>query len=291
MGHPPIVPGGLPPIPPRGAPLETGDPPEESWNRVATRYREYWSPRFRPYLEAAIEAFRPAAEGPLAVPGCGPGDEVFLLARKFPDRSIIATDPSRTMVALVWERMRAEGTGHIVATAGSADNISAFVRQAAGVFSAFTLQLLPNPLAALANWSSVLRTGGSITAIFWPRTAPGSTLEGLQAAIRPETDEERLDWESQTIESLPRIGLRLARDEIVTREMEHGSPGEYFQELVDSGPLQSLELRLGREAVERSKARWLQGHGLVERGGRWVHSPPARLWTLERAEGSEPGHH
>jgi SAM-dependent methyltransferase len=263
---------------------------EEAWNRVAARYREYWSPRFRPYLEAAVAAFRPAAEGPLAVPGCGPGDEVFLLARRFPGRSIIATDPSRAMVALVWERMRAEGAGHIVATVGAAETLPAFVRQAAGVFSAFTLQLLPNPLAALASWSSVLAAGGSIAAIFWPRKAPGSTRERLQAAVQPETGEERLDWEDRTLEALPRIGLRLARDEIVTREMEHGSPEEYFRELVDSGPLQGFAMKSGREAVERAKARWLEAHGLVERAGRWVHSPPARLWTLERAEGFEPGH-
>lgn len=279
----------------RGAPLETGarDAPrvvEEAWNRVAARYREYWSPRFRPYLEVAVDAFTPAPEGPLAVPGCGPGDEVFLLARRFPGRSIIATDPSRAMIAMVWQRMRVEGTGHAVATVGSADNLSAFVRQAGGVFSAFTLQLLPNPLAALASWSSVLRSGGSITVIFWPRKAPGSAIDRLQAAIQPETAEERLDWEDQTLESLPRIGLRLARDEIVAREMEHRSPEEYFQELVDSGPLQGLEMRFGREVVERSKARWLASHGLVERGGRWVHSLPARLWTLERVEGFEPGH-
>jgi SAM-dependent methyltransferase len=280
----------------RGAPLETGarDDPrvaEEAWNRVAARYGEYWSPRFRPYLEAAIDAFAPAPEGPFAVPGCGPGDEVFLLAKRFPDRSIVATDPSKAMVAIVWQRMGTEGSGHVVASVGSADNLSAFVRQAAGVFSAFTLQLLPNPLAALASWSSVLGSGGSITAIFWPRTASGSSIERLQTAIQPETGEERLDWEDQTLESLPRIGLRLARDEIVCREMEHGAPGEYFQELVDSGPLQGLEMRFGKEVVERSKARWLEAHGLVERGGRWVHSVPARLWTLERVEGFEAEHH
>ena len=56
---------------------------EEAWDSVAPGYADYWSPRLRPFLHRALESFAPAPAGPLAVPGCGPGDEVLELAQRY----------------------------------------------------------------------------------------------------------------------------------------------------------------------------------------------------------------
>ena len=50
---------------------------EEAWSAVAPGYEEYWSPRLQPFIERAIAAFAPAVAGPLAIPGCGPGEEAL----------------------------------------------------------------------------------------------------------------------------------------------------------------------------------------------------------------------
>ena len=262
---------------------------EAAWSRVAEGYAQYWSPRFRPYLLDAIEALRPPSEGPLGVPGCGPGNEVLLLAERFPGRPIIATDPSTGMLGILWSALRTRGIAHVVASSGGAESLSAFVRQAAGVLSCFSLQLLPNPLAALADWSRALRPGGRIAALFWPRDIRDSAPGRLQDAIEKGTGERRSPWEDTVIQALPRIGLRLASDRTLAHEMAHASPEEYFDELVRSGPLQALEMRLGREALERCRAAWLEGETSGARP--WKHEPPARLWELERVEGFEPEHH
>ena len=256
---------------------------------MAQRYAEYWSPRFRPYLVDAAGALRPGPEGPLAVPGCGPGDEVLLLAERFPDRSIIATDPSAGMLGILWAALRARGIAHVVASAGGAESLSAFVRQAAGVLSCFSLQLLPNPLAALADWSRALRPGGRIAALHWPRKPEDSAVGRIREAIERVTGERRADWEDVALEALPRIGLRLVADRTLAHEMVHASAEEYFDELVRSGPLQALEMRFGSDTVAKCRAAWLEGETPGARP--WRHAPPARLWELERVEGFEADHH
>jgi ubiquinone/menaquinone biosynthesis C-methylase UbiE len=223
------------------------------------------------------------------VPGCGPGEEVLLLAERFPGRQIVATDPSAGMLGIVWSALRARGVAHVVASAGGAETLSAFVRQAAGVLSCFSLQLLPNPLAALADWSRALRPGGRIAALFGPRKPDDSAVGRLHRAIETVTGERRAEWEDIALEALPRIGLRLVSDRTVAHAMVHASADEYFDELVLSGPLQALEMSAGPDAVARSRAAWLEGGTSAARP--WKHEPPARLWELERLEGFEPDHH
>ena len=279
-----------PATPPAGkAPSETAGLRYEAWDFVAKRYQEYWCPRFRPYWKAALDGLQPASSGPIAVPGCGPGDEVFLLLKRHPDRSIVATDASQAMIRLLWASLRTSGASSVLASVGPAENLSDFVRQAAGVFSSFCLQLLQSPIAALADWSLALRAGGAMAVLFWPRPPPGTVAERLQAALTSVSGEERPDWEGQALESLSHLGLRLVRDEAVLHEMAHLSPEEYFDQLVESGPLQVFKRRFGSSAVQESRARWLRDHGLERKGGRWVHQPAARLWVMEQGERTE-GH-
>jgi SAM-dependent methyltransferase len=254
----------------------------EAWDFVAEGYQAYWCPRFRPYWEEALDEFQPPPLGPLAVPGCGPGEEVLLLLKRHPDRSIVATDPSQVMIRLVWGRLRASGASSVLANVGAAESLSDFVRQAAGVFSSFSLQLVECPIAALKDWSLALRAGGSIAVLFWPKPLPGTVADRLQAALTSVSGEARPDWEGRALECLSQLGLRLVGDEMLLHEMEHQSPEEYFDRLVASGPLQLFLRRFGRMAVEESRRLWLRDHGLERKGDRWVHRPPARLWVMER---------
>ncbi|MBI4603266.1 MAG: methyltransferase domain-containing protein [Planctomycetes bacterium] len=254
---------------------------EESWSSVAAGYREYWCPRLRPYLERAVELLRPLPHGPIAVPGCGPGEEVLLLAAKHPGRAIVATDPARGMLELLWAELRSRGLWHVLAAPGVAQDLSGSVLQAAAVLSCFTLQLLEDPRVALADWATCLRRGAAVTALFWPRPAPETPHGRLQAVIQRRTAEARPDWEPGALEALPSLGLRLVHDERVARTMEHASPEEYFERLVQAGPLQALLRRRGTGVIAQCRSDWLEDHGLVRKGGRWAHAPEARLWVLE----------
>ncbi|HVR76431.1 MAG TPA: class I SAM-dependent methyltransferase [Planctomycetota bacterium] len=262
----------------------------EAWDLVSDGYQRYWSPRFRPYLVRAVAAFEPAPAGPLAVPGCGPGEEVLLLAAKHTDRSILAMDISPRMVLTLQASLRQRSLGNVLASVGLADEVSSRLRQAAGVLSAFGLQLLPDPAAALADWSAALRVGGSAAALFWPKPVPRTPFARLANAIEAATGEDRPEWEARTLKTIGAIGLALERNELVSVEMEHSSPEELFDALVRFGPLQVLERRLGSSAVEKARSLWLKDHGLTERGGRWVHAPGARLWVLRKTRAVDEGH-
>jgi len=255
---------------------------QDAWNQAAQGYLAYWSPRFEPYLRRAVEAFRPAPLGPLAVEGCGPGDEVLLIARKFPGRTIMATDLSPAMVDLARRRVREAGLESVLVAEDQAGEVAGRIRQAGGVFSSFVLQLLPNPMAVVADWSRALRRDGSITVLFWPRHTGSSAFSRLQRILE-KFEDERAHWEEPVLEALYRLGLRVSLDELVAFDMEHGSPEECWQQLLESGPLRAVERRLGKDRLAEAAQDWLRDHGFERKGDAWVHRPEARLWVLERS--------
>jgi len=264
--------------------------PGETWDAVAAGYAAYWSPRFVPYLRRAVELVRPGPRGPLAVPGCGPGEEVILLHRRFPERVIVATDPSAAMLALLRARLRQEGIGRALTSQGTAESLTGSVLEAAAVLSCFTLQFLPRPLEALADWARALALGGTATALFWPRPAPASAFGRLSAAIESTLGESRPEWEPGVRRELPQLGLQLVHEESLAHEIGHASASELFDRLVDAGPFRALLERHGQAALERCRAAWLRDTGLETRGARVVDRPQATLWVLE-ASGARGGAH
>src|SRR5262245_31063093 len=256
---------------------------EETWNQAAEGYHAYWSPRFEPYLQRAVEVFRPAQEGPLVVEGCGPGDELLMIGRKFPDRTVMATDLSPAMTALARRRVRESGQANVLVAEDQAGQVAGRVRQAAGIFSSFVLQLLPNPMAVVADWSRAIRREGRIAVLFWPRHTGDSAFSRLQRILEKYED-DRPRWEEPVLEALYRLGLQVSLDELVAFEMEHASPSECWSELLRSGPLRMVEHRLGKERLAQVEEDWLKDHGFEKRGAAWVHRPEARLWVLERSD-------
>ena len=258
-----------------------------SWDFVARGYRDYWTPRFRPLVERAIVSLEPPGRGPIAVPGCGPGDEVLLLLKKFPARTIFATDPSREMMALCRESLGAARATTAHVTLGKAEDLSSLIHQAAGVLSCFTLQLLADPAAALQDWSLALRLGGVVSAVFWPEPTAELPFGRLMLALREVTQEARPAWEDFALKSLPRSGLEVLQNERVLAEMEHASPEELFDAIVHRGPLQVLLRRRGPDIIARVREAWLRSHGLERVGAGWKNRVEARLWVLRKV--AEPG--
>jgi SAM-dependent methyltransferase len=206
-----------------------------------------------------------------------------MLAENFPDRCVVATDTAREMVSLLRNDLRERHLGTVLATEGEAENLSAFVRQAAGVLSCFTLDLLPNPVAALSDWSRCLRGGGSLVVIFWTRPRTGSPLARLQSVIQAKTGKGRLLWEARALDRLRWLSLRLIRDERAQFEIPWESPEEYFDALFEAGPLQLVKRRFGLELISECRKAWRVNHGLRRKGSTWVDFPEARLWVLERS--------
>lgn len=270
---------------------------KDAWDAVARAgYADYWSPRFRPLIEKAVERFDPPPRGPLVVPGCGPGDELLLLAQKFPGRATFATDPSPEMVSLALGRVREAGLSSVLVSSGMAEEVSSVVHQAAGIFSAFTLQLVGDPVACLLDWAHALRPGGVIVAVFWPMPSPESVYGRLLAATIAVTGEGPRDWAPQALESFAHAGLTLVSDERLTEHMGHASPDELFSAIVDRGAFQTLLRRKGPDALAAIRARWVTSHGLEKAApgdprGAWICASEARLWKLVKTAEPLGGSH
>jgi SAM-dependent methyltransferase len=256
----------------------------DAWSRVADGYHAYWGPRFRPFLESALDAFSPGP-GPLAAVGCGPGDEVLALAARFPERAIVATDPSRSMLELLRARLGDSGAAaRVTVREEPATDLPDHVQGAGGVFSSFSLQLLPDRIAALGAWRGALGPDGRIACAFWPRQPEEDAWGHLGRAIEASTGKARPAWEPDVLDGLPAVGLRLAEARDLVHPIRYASPEEAWAQLRDACSLQVLLARAGPEATAACERAWLADHGLTPTAdGAWEHRPRARLWLLEPA--------
>jgi SAM-dependent methyltransferase len=260
-------------------------PTVDAWSAVAPGYLDYWVPRFRPFLEDAVAALgaRDLPTGPTAIPGCGPGEEVLLVRSRYPERDVVALDPSGPMLELLRSRVAGDPRARLVQA--DAEAVPAHATGAAAVLSCFTLQLLERPLDALAAWSRALAPGGALVVLFWPRQDPAAPWGRLRPEIEAETGPWREEWEPEVRARLASVGLVLQEDRDVTHPMRHASPEEAWDRLVDSGSLQGLARRVAPDALARCRARWLADHRLVRDGDAFTHTPSARLWVLARDSG------
>lgn len=252
--------------------MSGGDPlVVAAWGSVAEAYASSWAPRFRPFVAEALASFDPDG-GPIWVPGCGPGEEAQLLAERWPDRRVIASDPAPAMVAVA----RAGG-GRVEVFEGAAD--APPKGPLAGIFSSFVLQLLPERAETLRRWASVLAPGARVGIVFWPRQAEDDAWGHLGRAMEG-VGRERPDWESALRDQLPALGLRLLEARDLSHEVSYPSPAEAWRLLCEACSLQVFLRRAGASAAARCRDLWLADSGLTQRGGAWVHRPVARFWQL-----------
>ena len=255
-------------------------PDAAAWEAVAAGYAAYWLPRFRPFLAAAVAALEPGP-GPLWVPGCGPGAEALRLARRFPDRRVMASDPAPTMLAQLRAALERPGApANLEVARAAAHDASALGGPAGGILSTFALQLLQRREEVLTAWARALHPAGRAVVLFWPLQPAGTSWWRLGQAMQAATGEPRHDWEPELEARLPGVGLSLLARRDVIRAIAHPSPETAFQQLVEACSLAGLLRRHGSAAVDRVRAAWLEEHGLSRTPRGWVHRPVARLWVL-----------
>lgn len=252
-----------------------------AWSDVAGGYASGWTERFLPFVSDALAAFAPGP-GPLWVAGCGPGLEARALAARWPERSVLASDPSAEMIALAEAEACPPTLRFELGTEPPAGPLG-------GIFSSFVLQLLPRRDSTLQAWAANLGPTGQIALVFWPRQDDSDAWGHLGRALQSASGEARPDWEEPLRGRLPRLGLRLLDARDLVHEIAYPSPVEAWRLLVEACSVQVFVRRCGPAAAARARALWLADHGLRETPRGFVHSPRARLWILGRAEALPPG--
>ncbi|PRW39171.1 Methyltransferase type 11 [Chlorella sorokiniana] len=259
-----------------------------SWTTVAEGYRSNFVHRFAPWTQDTLQAFVQAGgslpeSGAIAVPACGPGQELPLLAAAFPRHRIVGIDLSEGMAALARQLVQQQGLeGRVEVRVGDASRLDDLA-PLAGVVSVFGLQQMPQPAAVLANWTRALAPGGVLCVCYWPQIVeergPWQLLTALTASFRPQTD-----WEQCIPGHALGEGAQLLQDERISHEMEWRSVSAFWDGMTRAGPWHSRRLAFGDEHMEELRQKFMEQPEYSDPAAPVLHTATARLVCLRRLQ-------
>lgn len=256
-------------------------PIEVAWDEAARGYDAYFSPRFVPYLAAALGTLIGRASdlpnpGSLVVPCAGPGRELGPLARAFPARKILASDWSSEMVKLARENNAR--FSNVSVERADATALRAPAGPVAALYSAFGLQLLPNAAATLTSWLKLLAPRGLAVIVYWPRDTDDGGPFDVMHRLLAETFPNDRSWQGELEASARAASADIREDVRVAFEMKHDDARSVWQALTRLGPLRALAQAKGQALVDQLGARYEAEF----KPGPISHTPEARLLLIER---------
>ncbi|KAL3803309.1 hypothetical protein ACHAW5_009769 [Stephanodiscus triporus] len=286
----------------------------ESWSRISNEYERILVPRFAPWTRDALDALRDAVknEDATTTPArrgkspnalvlcCGPGQELLPIARILgPASRVLGTDLAPGMVDAARRRIEAEleGDGRDDAFRYK-DRVAVEVGDAMTpppgpydvVFSAFGLQQLPRPVAAVESWLDRTEPGGICAFIYWPphppkipgeeETNPFELWGDLVRGKLGKQDGEGA-WD-ENIEAAIRVAEgEIIDDRFITHDIRWKDGRDMFEGMSRAGPWHAMRLRRGDEFVD------LLGEELIAKyppETTLVHAFTARMIVARRVE-------
>ncbi len=259
------------------------------WDEIAEEYHRRWIALNRPLFERTI-ALLPEldVEGPVHVPGVGPGSELPLLAGRYPDRIIEASDPAEEMLALVRRAIAGsplEGRVRLLRR----DLFDPASASAALSCSLFLVHFLRDPVAGgLAQWSTV-RPGGWLAALYFPPLPVGEgPLAALWEAARRLRPREAARWEPALRKALENAGAGEVRFVDLPATWRFTTPGDFRRAMELLPHFAAVRRNLGEETVEQLWGLWEERPGLNPRDSAWEGPVTARLLLAHKRPGGAP---
>ena len=241
----------------------------QSWNAVAGGYARYWVPRFRPWVLHTVDALGTLPPGPVAVPCCGTGAELAVLAARCPDRELVGIDLSPGMIAVARQNAP-PNVRLVVADASSLEGAWA------GVVSCFGLQQLPDPAAALRAWCRALSPGGRLAVAAWTADIQDSgPYDALREPARQLFGGTPRDWGAH-LDAAVEAHAVMVSDALVPYAISHAGPEEFWDAMVSDGPWQPRLRRHPEKTAalrETFLATWPPGP--------FSHTPHARILVAD----------
>lgn len=247
-----------------------------AWNESAEGYDQYFVPRFRPWIEAAVNelvSIWPVnSSGSVLIPCCGTAPEVELLLRQIPDISkIVGLDLSEKMIELAQQRYPQKQVQFFV---GDASAVSLSYKNVDALLSCFGLQQMPAPADVIVDWYKCLTLGGVLSVLWWPPSVGDDSV--FDQARRVSTEffgAQDASWDSAIAPQLLKAGAQLLSDKRLDFEMGHESAQNCLDAFLSSGPWRALSNKVGEEKIAEWRRRVLAE--LPE--GPLRHRPYARL--------------
>lgn len=158
----------------------------ESYDRAATRYRDWWGPVIAATAVRLLDRLGGLLDGQpggqLADVGTGTGVVALAALKRWPQLRVVGIDPSAGMRAVAAEHAAAAGPqaqARLTLVAGDAAAIPLPDASCDAAVSSFVLQLVPNRAAALGEMLRILRPDAQLAAVTW--VGPAEPFEPLDA--------------------------------------------------------------------------------------------------------------
>ncbi|KDD72762.1 hypothetical protein H632_c2930p0 [Helicosporidium sp. ATCC 50920] len=257
----------------------------KSWSEVSTAYEHEFVSKFMPWTETALHHFglRPLPPGTIVVPACGPGQEIPLLAARFPSHKIVGIDLAEGMIERAQKVVDSHNLGsRVKLIASDASTIPASVTgPVAGVFCCFALNQMPRPADVLASWAGALVPGGSAVVVFWP---PVVEMQGPWQVLTDLTlgSASQADWQTDIPERALCQGTVLQADCLVQHAMHWASAKEFYDVMTRAGAWHARRMQYGDAHMAEVEAKFLTA--LSHSGSPLVHHPSARLIALSKPQ-------
>jgi SAM-dependent methyltransferase len=251
-----------------------------AWDEAAEGYGRYFEPRFQPWIADAVTALCEAAppSGTIAVPGCGSGLDLRLLAESMPAHPVVGIDPAPGMCRLA--RARTVDLPRVTVRCEDGTCTDSFPQPCTAILSCFALQLLPDPPGALARWMRTLAPGGILCVQFWPDTTESrGPFADVRRVLETRLPARGRSWETRITDTLTIAGGRILRDATVRHPMHHEDARTFWDAMIRSGPLRTLLLARGDAFVAEARRAYLA----VSPMGALEHEPQARLLVARRS--------
>lgn len=233
------------------------------WDRAAADYEESWARQLRPAQDrllalAALEAGERVLE--LAA---GTGLITFRAARAVgPTGTVIATDISDVMVAMVREEASRQGLDWITAERADAESYPFEADAFDAVLCGLGLMYAPDPIASLNGGVRVLRSGGRFVAAVWGNRSRCGWAEIFPIVERRVTSEVcPLFFQLGTGDALAlrmeAAGYRVTGNERIETVLEYDSADAAIGAAFAGGPVAMAYSRFDEETRTETHAEYL----------------------------------
>ncbi len=285
--------------------------PLEGADRAAAGYLEEWAPRFLPYHTDLVRELALSPGQRVLVTCCGPGAEVFGVARAVGEGGRVrATDARREMVELCARRAGEAGMGQIECAVADAADTSGGPWDA--VVCAFGLWQFEARSKVIEEWGAALREHGKVGIMtFGPPDAddPFERLAAILRELEPSVPYRapRFNAERSAMQLLfADAGLAMVRLTVVRHTMSFASAEAFVAALRHSTTWRSVWDSIGDVRMDRLTARFYDAVGgpgapltfeptatvaIATRPGDEVelaHRPSVRAPAVPGAPGSRP---